>query len=67
MIFQDCAVTMGLKRKIFSSFYCQKILFLSLGTEKKKLIGLSLLFWQSVLVFCVAFFFAKRGGFYNIT
>ena len=63
MIFQDCAVTTGLKSKIFSSFYCQKFVFESCyGTEAKKLIGLSLLFWQSVLDFWVCFR-VKCGGF----
>ena len=64
MIFQDYAVTTGLKSKTFNSFCSQKLVFESCyGNEPKKLI--SLLFWLSVLVFWV-WFFAKQGGFYNI-
>ena len=67
MIFQDCAVTTGLKSKIFTSFYCQKFVFESCyGTEAKKLISLFSTFFGCLFWFFGFAFFTKPGGFYNI-
>ena len=64
MIFQDCAVTMMLKSKIFTSFYCQKFVFESCyGTKANKLI--SLLFLAVCFGFWFTFFAKQGGGFYN--
>ena len=58
MIFQDSAVTTGLKNKIFNSIHCQKFVFESCySTEAKKLISLIFLavcFGCWVCLFCEA-------------